>query len=378
MAAYKLFIGDRAATLQELRRVEQIVVEQEMGLIWEARIKMYICLDENGHWRNQPDEFATAFSRVRVELQLGEQGFVPLIDGPVAGFDSEVSAEPGLSTVSLMVRDDSVLLNREEETEIFNNRTDDAVARELFGRFSEIGSTDIEPTETTHEAIVRRSTVMQFLRKLAQANAYQAYVLPGEQAGSSIGCFKANPTESGTLPPLVLLGADRNLHRAVFSEDSEGPERTRAHSLTISDQQVISSERSVQDETLLGQLPAVPEDLSALRELPPEDNDREDPASRTQAQNREASYAYRMVANVMTGCYNHVLSPYQMVAVQAGDLPQSGNYLITKVTHRITPSFYSQELEAKRDARSDPAADATSLAGSTGLSVDFSSDISVF
>jgi len=378
MPAYKIFFGDRAASMQTLQRIEEIVVEQEMDMIWEARIKLYLCLDENGRWREQTDELATAFSRVRVELQLGDDGFVPLIDGTVAGFDSEVSAEPGRSAVTLVVRDDSVLLNREEQTEVFNNRSDDAVAREVFGRFAEIGSMDIEATNTTQEVIVRRSTAIQFLRKLAQSNAFQAYVLPGEQSGRSIGCFKPSPTEPGSLPALVLLGSNRNLQQVVFSEDSEGPERTRGYSLTISDQQVVSSERSVQDETLLGQLPAVPEDLSALRELPPEDNNREDLESRTQAQNREASYAYRMVAKIMTGCYNHVLAPYKMIAVQAGDLPQSGNYLITKVTHHMTPSYYSQELEAKRDARSDPAADASALAGSTGLSVDFSTDISVF
>ena len=42
-----------------------------------------------------------------------------------------------------------------------------------------------------------------------------------------------------------------------------------------------------------------------------------------------------------------VLTPYNKVRVDAGATPYSGDYLITKVVHRITPSLYSQEIEAK-------------------------------
>jgi hypothetical protein len=48
-----------------------------------------------------------------------------------------------------------------------------------------------------------------------------------------------------------------------------------------------------------------------------------------------------------------VLTPYKKVRVDVGATPYSGDYLITKVVHRITPSLYSQELEAKTDSVSD-------------------------
>ena len=49
----------------------------------------------------------------------------------------------------------------------------------------------------------------------------------------------------------------------------------------------------------------------------------------------------------MPGCYAAVLTPYSKVRVDAGATPYSGDYLITKVVHRITPSLYTQEFEAQ-------------------------------
>ena len=54
----RMFFGDRPATQAELEHIEEIVVEQEIDAIWEARIRLALCLDENGRWRNRQDEFA--------------------------------------------------------------------------------------------------------------------------------------------------------------------------------------------------------------------------------------------------------------------------------------------------------------------------------
>jgi hypothetical protein len=156
----------------------------------------------------------------------------------------------------------------------------------------------------------------------------------------------------------VLLGADRTLLDADFRDDGEGPETTRGRSLRISDQQIVSAERSIQDETLLGALPPVPDDQSALRELPPAESTREDPVAEVTAQSRRASYSLVMDARVMPGgCYDAVLAPYRTVTVRAGDTPYSGDWLIHKVTHTITPSIYTEELQARRNAVSDAGAD---------------------
>ena len=73
----------------------------------------------------------------------------------------------------------------------------------------------------------------------------------------------------------------------------------------------------------------------------------------------------------MPGCYGAVLTPYNKVRVDAGATPYSGDYLITKVVHRITPSLYTQELEAKTDSVTEVSAAqlAESLGGGLSMSV---------
>lgn len=353
--AFRMFYGDRPATVEELAMVEEIVVEQEISMAWEARVRLAICMSDAGSWQRRAGEIAPPFARVRIEVKQGEEAFAPLIDGPVAGYASELSSQPGVSVANLVVRDDSVLMNREEETEVFDGARDSDLAAEMFGRFAEIAATEIQASGAAPPHTVKRGTPIQFVRELARANGFLGYVIPGDEPGASIGCFKPHSTAAPTLPPLVLFGRGRNLIAAEFSEDSEGPERTRAHTLRVSDQQVVSAERSFEDEALMGALPQVSGDGAALRELPPEENVREDPEARAEAQARAAAYALRMTANVLPGCYDPVLSPYRTVTLRAGDLPYSGDWLIWKVRHRIDASVYTQEIEARRNALSETA-----------------------
>ncbi|MEO6408199.1 MAG: hypothetical protein ABIO45_05535, partial [Burkholderiaceae bacterium] len=147
---FRVFFGDRAASEDELRRIEEIEVTQEMDALWEAQLKMVLCLDANGAWLHWPGDTAQPFSRVRVELDIGNGRFAPLIDGPLASVDASLDSQPGRSTATIVVRDDSAFLNRDEEVEApFEHRSDSAIAREIFQRFTQIADTRIEGTEAT-------------------------------------------------------------------------------------------------------------------------------------------------------------------------------------------------------------------------------------
>jgi hypothetical protein len=161
-------------------------------------------------------------------------------------------------------------------------------------------------------------------------------------------------------------------------EDAESPETSRARTIRLHDQQPVSAEAGLRDLALLRPLPPLPGQEGAKRQVRPEDNDREDPETRSRASARRASYAYRVSGKLVPGCYPAALVPYQRVAVEVGDLPLSGEWLLTKVTHRITPDVYTQEFEAKCDSRQETAPAAAPAAGGAGLSVDFSASLSIF
>ena len=376
---FRVWFGDRAASSDELGRIEEIEVTQEMDAFWEARLRMALCLDANGAWLHWPGDKASAFSRVRVELDIGNGRFAPLIDGPLVSIDAGLDALPGRSTATMVVRDDSAFMNRDEEIEPpFEHRAASEIAEELFGRFEQIDATRIESTDAAPETTTRRGTVLQFLRSIGQANDRHAYVLPGDEPGASIGCFLPDPEGTAGLPPLVLVGDGRNLANASVTEDPDGGERTQAAVLRVDDQGVTSFETSAEDLGLMRNLPAQPADLTPRRLLDPMDNTREDPAAAATAQARRNGYVYKLTSQVIPGCYTTLLSPYQKVRVDAGATPYSGEYLITKVVHRITPSVHTQELEAKADSATEVSGAAVAEALGGGLKLAVSAGGGIF
>jgi hypothetical protein len=341
-------------------------------------MRLAMCLDEHGAWLHWPGDSAAPFSRVRVEIDVGSGRFVPLIDGPLVSIDAALDALPGRSTASMVVRDDSAYLNRDEDSEApFENRSDSDIAEELFGRFEQIASTRIDATDPSHESVTRRVSVLQFLRERAAQADRHACVLPGDSPGRSIGCFMAEPEGPADLPPLVLIGAGRNLANARVEEDPDGAEITVVRSLRVSDQGVTSFETSAADLGLMRDLPAVPADLTPRRALDPADNLLDDPQAVARARARRRGHVYKLSSQVVPGCYGAVLAPYLKVRVDAGRTPYSGDYLITKVIHRITPSLYAQELQAKTNSVTavDGAAVAEALGGGLKLSVSASAGV---
>ena len=325
-------------------------------MAWEARIHMPLHVDEQGNWQDDQEAFMQPYARVRVELRVGDQSFVPLIDGPIVGFDSNLSSEPGKSAITLNVHDDSVFLNQADRVTHFEDQTDHEVASEIFGEFSDrISSTDVESTPASGSAltadITQRGTAMQLLHSLARRQGMHAYVLPGDNPGESIGVFRPLPTEPDGVPPLVLLGSERNIEEFMLRFNAQRPAQVSASTLRITDREVVTSSSSYDDLDLLGDssLLQSSSDLSNVI-LPPRQGESVDLDQATQARVVSSSFGLAASGRTREDHYSHVLSPYRIVTLQGGNSPVSGNYLITRVTHTITRSIYIQAFKLTRNA----------------------------
>jgi phage protein D len=367
---YRIFFNNNPATREQLDRVEEITVEQEVDMAWEARIQIPIIVDEKGNWTGVDEDFMAPFSRARVEVRLGKGPFIPLIDGTIVETDSPMHSEPGQSSKTLNVYDDSVFLNREEEIRRFENFQDHEVARRIFGEFEQIASTDIEDTPPSGSSlppiVVQRGTAMQILRSLARRQGKHVYVLPGESPGQSIGCFKAFPVETDGLPPLILLGSERNIENFNVRNNARRPANVRASIISILDKSVITRESRFSDIELLGEETAFEsESDTATHILPPHQGESSDLDQAVRAEAANSSFAFDVTGKVLDLCYEGVLSPYRVVCIRGANNRLSGNYLITKVTHTLTRSTYSQSFTLRRNARSGGAG--SGLAGPAEL-----------
>jgi hypothetical protein len=381
---FKMFFDGAGATAEQLDKVDEIVVDQAIDRAWEARLKIPVCVNNDGKWEGEEEAWMKAFTRIRVEVNCGDGKFVPLIDGPVVGFDSARSALPGKSVVTVVVHDDSALLNREAKVEVKSRKTDSDLARQIFLDSPLGGVPDVDTTPQQPDpdgAAVRRGTPMQYLRELARRNHdFHAYVLPGKKPSQSIGCFKQFPKDTDGLPDMKLLGADRNIETFNVNNKAQNPSTVQAATLSIAHDAVKASTASFRDATLMGdQSPDASNTNQATRLLPPGQSDRVDLDQATKGAAAESGFSLEATGSIVPFCYPAVLSPYRLVVVKISDSQYSTKYLISQVTHTLTRSIYTQSFSMKGNAVTAAAGgNAGGPQPSANFSVGFNVQVSIF
>jgi phage protein D len=364
-AEYRVFLDNQSADESRLAGFSQVRVDQAIGMATEAELHMDICLDDKGNWSGIEEAFAQPFKRVRVEVKLGEEAFVPLVDGPIVAQRFELSALPDASKLILVVHDDSVLLNQVEEVAVFDGETADGIATQLFRDHqldTEVDS--VAPSGgTLSRFVVQRGTAMQLLRELARRHGMFVYVKPGPNPGKSVGVFvKPDLTDSG-LPELLIAGKERNVDRFDIQLDALRPVSARAQSIDIAAVQSLSSEAHASTLTALGDKPVHEVVTPGHVLLARTREDSSDLDDATNAAVDHSSWAFTASGEVVVGSYAGVLTPHRVVKVAGPGGYLGGAYLISQVTHVLTDGGYRQQFVLRRNARSDEGADGGPIPG---------------
>jgi hypothetical protein len=354
---YRVYLENKPAKRAQLDLIQEITVEQAIDASWEARLLMYICTDDQGNWTDSDPAFGPHM-RVRVEIDPGNGTFTPLIDGPITGIQPSQSSQPGESTQTIIVGDDTVLLNTEEVEYRFQRKLDHEIAAELFEKAG-IHHRDIDqPTPPPAGGLVpdefQNSSAMHVLRKIAARQGMHAYVLPGKDPGASVGVFKRLPTQVDSLPPLVLLGANRNFDTWTAMQDHQLPASVEAYSLSVTDKVVSHAIATFRDIQLLGPKPVADSTRTAAKRLLPAGLDGAvDAKTAVEAATAKLSFATQASGTTIRECYQAVLSPYRAVLVTGVKPKDAGVYVIKSVTHRLTRSIYEQSFQLIRNALSE-------------------------
>ncbi|HEY2853207.1 MAG TPA: hypothetical protein VGJ18_10195 [Gemmatimonadaceae bacterium] len=353
---YRLFFDNAPASRAQLDLVDRITVEQGIDVAWAARVEVPICTDAKGVWSDENASLLTQVRRVRVEVKVGDDDFVALIDGPVVTIESEMTATPGQSTATLVVSDDSFYLARNDEQARFDGLLDSEVADQLYRDATQIADTDIDDTTAgpngSNSVAIQRGTAMAMIKRLARRNGMHAFVRPGDDAGASIGVFRSLPTKTDGLEPLVLLGTNRNLATFSAKNDGQSPTRTVIFTLNPLDGTTSSANASPSDADLLGGTSATAADGQVGTVILPPADGSVDPQKRADATATISSYAFHADGSVVSDCYPSILAPFRVVTVTGVDGRQSGDWLIVEVTHTLSRSVYTQSFKLARNATS--------------------------
>lgn len=384
---FKVHYGGTPATQEQLDAIEEIVVDQEIGRAWEAKIKIPIQISEEGTWAGEDDPAYAEFARVRVEARIGNGAFVPLIDGRIVDQDPGMSANPGNSTLTLTIQDDTTLLHRAAGSEDFPpGSSDSAVARSLLSAAALGGSVEVEETgaPSDPDAVVQRhGTPMQLLRALmARHRDYYAYVLPGTAPGTSDCFFKKLPDDPDpALPDLVLTGPDRNISGFNIQRTTNRAARYEGASLNMSD-------KTVSDATSDSASAPPPEGEAStaagasdvrVRRLPPGTGDHTDPSEAAEGAALNSSFTVTATGSVLPLCYGAILSPYRRLRASVSNSRYSTTYVIFKVTHTLGISEYTQSFSVRGNAVSPQASVSASMPSpSAAIALAFNVQVDIF
>jgi hypothetical protein len=386
---FKIFYDSKLATEAQLDEIEEIIVEQEIDQVWQARIKKPVCISEKGVWEGEDTAIQKEFERVRIEVRKNKGDFVPLIDGLVVGQDAERTSSPGNSMLTIIVHDDSAKLHREDRIQRYDDGgSDSEIAKRIFKDAGFAENLDVEPTPerppNRAQAIIQNTTKMKILRSLAALyKDFYAYVLPTKVQGVSIGCFKKLPIDlDKTLPKLEMFGENANLAEFNVRHNAQTPSEVTGAALSLRDKSITTSTSSYRKASLLGDEPATEASAENItkRRLPPGRSDRVDLKSATQGAADTSAFALEAEGSVLPLCYAGVLSPYRMIKVCLSKSRFSTNYIIFKVVHTITRSHHTQNFTLKGDSFAAKEEDnkPPAPAPSASLAVTFNAQINIF
>jgi hypothetical protein len=366
LANLRMYLDTTPATEEQLDLFREIRVDLAEGMAGEAELEIELSLDDQGMWSTIEEEFSQAFRRIRIEARMGEGEFTALIDGSIVAQRFELAASPSKSVLTLVVHDDSILLNQTEDVAMFEDQTPDEIAQTLItdaGLTAEVESVPASGSSYTRY-VVQRGTAMQLLRELARQHAMHVYVKPDTTPGHSIGVFARPSMVLGEAGELLLIGENRNTNNFSVHLDALQPTTARASDVRLSDNEILSSESESSSLDPLGSdalndvlQPRVSRLLSGTRE---EQNDLD---AATAAAVDQSSFAYTATTEVDSNNYNYVLSPYQVIRVAGPGGYLGGNYFISRVKHVINCCSYKQSLTLKRNARSGGSSVSSSPAG---------------
>jgi phage protein D len=352
--AYRVYFDNDPASAEQLARFTEIRIDQGIDIAAEAELDLPVGTDAAGLWPGIEEDFAQAFARVRIEVKVADADFLPLIDGPIVGNRYDLKAAPNQSTMTLVVQDDSVQLDRDEKVALFEDMAPQDIVNSLFLDAGLKADVDDAPDAgaALQRVVVQRGTSMQLLRELARRHGMFAWVKPGEAPGLSVGMFKRLQLDAAGLPEILLVGDKRNVASFSAEFDALRPIKARAGSIGLADRSVLASSADTPGARPLGDVPVHDLTQPALMLLTRTREEQADLDAATAATVELSSWAYAANGELDADSYEGVMQPYRLVRVRGIGGYLSGDYLIGRVRHVLTDSAYRQRFTLHRNARS--------------------------
>lgn len=293
-------------------------------------------------------------NRIAIGVQMGLLPEV-LIDGVITHHQVNPSIEPGGSTLTIMGRDWTEVMNLTDRRESYPNQPDDMIVGQVLLRYATYGpipdlQSALRGTRTETDGTTQQNANdLAFIRHLATRNGFVFYSEPGPLFGTNRVYFGPE-ARGGELQPALSHnhGAASNLTSIQVSYDALAATNPAGN--------VVNAETG-QIQPITPPRPRMPPLASrtvVLRETIARDAAHQRPAEAgaTLAAALASSPEPVSVSGQLDSLrYGRVLRPRRLVALRGIGPTFDGQYYVRSVTHSISRTDYSQSFSLSREGR---------------------------
>lgn len=291
-------------------------------------------------------------TRVAIGAILGVT-IEPLIDGVIYHHQVKPSNEPGMSTLTVMGRDISIILDLETKNVTHKNQSDSTIATSVIGHYTKFGITpDVEKTKETptesQRVVQQTKSDLSFLKDLAENNGFVFYIEP-LTLGSSTAHWGPENRKKPAQPALSMnMGSATNVSSLDFAQDALSPIKATGSILDpVTKQSIKIPELEAFRTAQFAAKPITARRTTVLRCLANKSMGLA--STRAVAAMTKASEPIAANGELDTVRYGHVLRARHSVTVSGAGHANDGLYKVQSVTHEIEPGKYAQRFTLSRE-----------------------------
>ncbi|ESQ14664.1 MAG TPA: hypothetical protein DDY14_10735 [Chromatiaceae bacterium] len=357
MTTFTLLVDGQTLDDQTLAQLQTVEAEEHYQMADMLRLVFSIDVKEDGSgWRVLDDGVFTPLTNLQLQITVGNNDPVTVIDAYVVETQTALTNNPGESTLNVVAMDASVLMSRNEVVRTWAGMAHSDIASTIFNEYG--FSPEVESTDVTYEEdntlIVQRGTDIHFLHLLAQRHGFDVYIDVDPSSGGLTGHF--GPVRLDDEPQGLLtihMGQSSNLHYFNVRWDMLRPTEVQVDNIDFDSGEDQTGSANGSDLTLLGGddlFEATTPRMS--RVLPAGATIEAEFLSLAQGLSNRSSLAVIAEGEVDTNNFGAVLRAKRTVTVRGAGELYSGIYLVERVLHAFIDGEYTQSFTLRRNALS--------------------------
>lgn len=355
MATFTLLVDGQVLDDELLAQLQTVEAEEHLQMADMLRLVFNIAVKEDGSgWRVLDDAVFSPLTHLQLQITVGNNDPVTVIDAYVVETQTAFTNNPGESTLTVTAMDAGVLMSRREVVRTWAGMSDSDIAGTIFNDYGL--SSEVETTDVTYEEdntlIVQRGTDMQFLQLLAQRHGFDVYIDVDPASGSLTGHF--GPVRLDGEPQGLLtihMGQSSNLNFLNVRWDMLRPTAVQVDNIDFDSGENQTGSAASSDLTLLGGQDLFKSTTPRMsRVLPSGAAIEAELLSIAQGLCNRSSLAVVAEGEVDTRNFGAVLRAKRTVTVRGAGELYSGIYLVERVLHAFIEGEYTQSFTLRRNA----------------------------